>query len=445
MLGDFGNDFSKAFFGTDNLRDYTHGSKVFRSNNYALAPRQKFLFHVAFNLNTGEIPQLAKVFAGKQSTLSLLVKTAQLPTYQIDVEEMNQYNRKRMIQKKITYQPVQLTLHDDSSDLSRTLWYNYFSYYYKDPTHGYNTGDRNGFNARDIYNDKRVVNDWGFTGDSFSGGPKPAFFKDITIYGLSQKKYAAYVLINPIITDWVHDTYSYQDTNDTIGNTMTIRYETVKYYDGANGYTVPGFGAESHYDKTPSGLTRGGTSANILGAGGLLSAGGSIASDLEEGSIGSLLNAVRTAGTTANTFKGKDFGGILKSEAVGLLSETAKETLQGSTTSEILNTQVSSLVPSLGGFGFPRNLSSGISSVQNFAKPVDLFGLSATTPGAAPSTANPGSYVNRGTTVEDWARERASRTACPGGGFSGFISCEDRARLNNTAAGKANTTGSSTP
>jgi hypothetical protein len=50
---------------------------------------------------------------------------------------LNQYNRKRIVQKKIEYQPVQIEFHDDGGDLIRTLWYNYFSYYYKDPSQKY--------------------------------------------------------------------------------------------------------------------------------------------------------------------------------------------------------------------------------------------------------------------------------------------------------------------
>jgi hypothetical protein len=97
----FGADFLKGFFGSDYLKDYTHASKTFRANGYQLAPRYKFLFHVYFNLNTVEIPKLKEVFnRADQEDIGLLVKTVQLPNYDIDVETMNQYNRKRLIQKK---------------------------------------------------------------------------------------------------------------------------------------------------------------------------------------------------------------------------------------------------------------------------------------------------------------------------------------------------------
>jgi hypothetical protein len=41
-VGSFGQDFAKGFFGTEGTRDYTHASKVFRTNAYELKPRFKF-------------------------------------------------------------------------------------------------------------------------------------------------------------------------------------------------------------------------------------------------------------------------------------------------------------------------------------------------------------------------------------------------------------------
>ena len=71
----FGEDFLKGFFGNDFLKDYAHASKTFRSNNGALSPRRKFLFHVVFNLNIQQIPQLANVFQTDDlQNLNLLVK-----------------------------------------------------------------------------------------------------------------------------------------------------------------------------------------------------------------------------------------------------------------------------------------------------------------------------------------------------------------------------------
>ena len=344
-MSSFGQDFLKGFTATNSLRDYTHASKTFRTNAYELKPRFKFLFHVQFTLNVEQIPALrdSKIFGPTQiSTMSLAVKTVDLPKYNIDVATMNQYNRKRLVQTKINYEPVNITFHDDGGDNIREMWYQYYSYYYKDAAQQYISNapvtngtignvqtKQNGFpyNSRDIYEQNRVsnVNDWGFIGESIGDGTssesgKPPFFRDIQIIGFDQHKYARYILINPLITNWNHDTYDYSQGNGTMQHTMTIRYETVKYLNGGLGKpdTNIRWPDTAHYDNVPSPLARAGSTASIFGQGGLLSTGEGIMADLESGSVAGLIGAAQKAGAAYNTFKGKNLRSIVESEAVSL-------------------------------------------------------------------------------------------------------------------------------
>jgi len=373
----FGQDFLKSFFGNDYLRDYTHASKVFRSNGYENAPRTKFLFHVYFTLNTTQIPQLQQIFSSTDSsTIGLLVKSIDLPKFKIDTEVLNQYNRKRVIQKKINYDPINVKFHDDAGDLIRTMWYNYYSYYYKDPNQPYrglnNTngsiGDSatlsNGFsyNNRDIYNKDRYVNDWGFIGESYydsvnANGGKPPFFRDISIYGMNQHKFVEYVLINPVISDWSHDTYDYSQDNGVMENNVTLTYETVKYYTGAIGGVRPdtnvqGFGSPSYYDQQRSPLTRPGGTRSVLGQGGLLDTGLGIIDDLQSGSVAGLIGAVQKAGTAYNTFKGTNLKSVVTEEATGAIKDVLRGTTQGNPAAGV----VQSIIPP----NFSSNLATSL-------------------------------------------------------------------------------------
>lgn len=356
----FGQDFLQGFVGGRSLKDYAHASKTFRSNGYELAPRNKFLFHVYFNINSSNIRPLQTVFAqGDQTAIGLLVKTVQLPNFSIDTETLNQYNRKRIIQKKINYLPVRVEFHDDAGDIIRNMWYNYFSYYYKDPNQQYGsapaTNGTNGpsstqpgfsYNNRDIYSAERPVNDWGFIGESYDQGiggingsdtgGKPAFFQDITIYGLNQHKFAQYTLINPVIREWQHDTYDYSQGNGTMSNTMSIEYETVKYYTGAIGASRPdtnvkGFADPARYDLIKSSLSRPGSTASVLGQGGLLDAGIGIIEDLQSGGVAGVVGAVQKAATVNQTFKGKDLKSIVREEANIGLRDVLRNTQPGAT------------------------------------------------------------------------------------------------------------------
>jgi hypothetical protein len=364
-MGYFGEDFLKGFFGSDGLKDYSHAAKTFRTNGYELTPRYKFLFHVFFTINTGQIPQLQNAFGdGEVATVGLMVKTAQLPTYSITVDTMNQYNRKKLVQTKINYNPVQIVFNDDQSDLIRNMWYNYYRYYYKDSTYNYDNSasingsigrlqtQQNGFGygTGDIYENSRQVNDWGYAGEGYQDSlalpgstvnptTKPPFFRDIKIYGLSQKKFASYVLINPMITEWQHDTYDYSQGGATMTNTMTVAYETVKYYNGYVGgnqpsSTVVGFADPNHYDVTRSALARPGSTATVFGQGGLVDAGIGLLEDLNalqtgQGGLQNVLGAVQKAGTAYETFKSKNIASIANQEARQAGQQILQQSLPG--------------------------------------------------------------------------------------------------------------------
>jgi hypothetical protein len=350
-VGSFGQDFAKGFFGTEGTRDYTHASKVFRTNAYELKPRFKFLFHVTFTINTAQIPALNGIFASDDVTnLSYVVKTASLPTYTIDTATMNQYNRKRLIQTKIKYNPVTITFHDDGGDNVRNMWYNYYAYYYKDASQKYGSdsntngsagasqNQQTGFGGwdRDIYSDDRQVNDWGYIGESYNDGTssangKPPFFKDIRIAGFDKNhKYAEYVLINPIISGWQHDTYDYAQGNGIMENRMTIDYETVKYYDKAPNKSAVGFANPSHYDTRLSPIARPGSTNSIFGQGGLLDVVDGISEDLQSGSVLGLIGAVQKAGTFYNTNQQNGgFKKLLINEATALGTQAIQGAIPG--------------------------------------------------------------------------------------------------------------------
>lgn len=347
----FGQEELQPFPPGEGLRDYTHASKTFRSSGYNLAPRNKFLFYVYFNLNTS-IPAVANlVSGGKSSTIGLMVKSAQLPGYTIDVQTMNQYNRKRLVQTKINYNPAQIVFNDDSSDLIRNMWYQYYQYYYTDPTYKYgNTPNQKGvlgqlqvptvfggfsYGVNDTYSASRGAQKWGLAGQGYNNpslnslatsvltgaasGQVP-FFNDITISGMSQKTYAQYVMINPLITEWTHDTYDYSQGNGIMSHTMSIRYENVKYYSGAVGGAQPsdpvtGFADPAHYDTNISPIAVPGSNNTVMTQGTIRTSATGDKQDLQALSTGqnTLQNVLGAVGQSlvpmASTFLGSALAG----------------------------------------------------------------------------------------------------------------------------------------
>ena len=335
MSGFFQNlltDAAGTFFGSDFLRDYTHASKTFKPNAYQNAPNFKFLFHVYFQLNPTGLPE---------TNYGLLVKTVKLPSFTFDTTTLNQYNRKRIVQTKIKYDPVNITFHDDKGNAIRRMWKGYYNYYYADGTRPQVVfgGSRGAnpiaqltggggiagatdatYNNRTQYQPSITGNDsWGYQGGtSDPTGAKIPFFKNITVFGFNQHNFVAYTLINPVITNFSHDTYDYAQGNGTMEHQMTLDYETVVYNEGAiDGRSpsniVTGFGDEATYDRTLSPISRPGSQANILGQGGLVDGVGGAIDALSNGNI---LGAIQAAGTTYNTFKNVNVLNIAKSEVV---------------------------------------------------------------------------------------------------------------------------------
>ena len=121
---------SGLFGGSDaSMKDYQHANRLYVQNNYARAPKVNFLYFVNFNINQGVI--IDKTWEEKRKNdVGLLVKRVDLPKFTIGTETLNQYNRRTVVQTKLTYGNVQIEFHDDNSDITTDLWKNYYQYYY---------------------------------------------------------------------------------------------------------------------------------------------------------------------------------------------------------------------------------------------------------------------------------------------------------------------------
>jgi len=342
MAGDgvrnFLNNVAGGFFGNDYLRDYTHASKTFRNGFYQNAPKFKFLFHVYFDINTNVIGNVQ----GDNNNFGILVKSVKLPSYNVETQQLNQYNRKRINQTKIKYDPVDIVFHDDNDNFINGLWYKYYTYYYADATKpqvifagkrgaqpqpevrgggGISQANAANYNSRTQYQPSITgQDDWGYIGEtSVPNGPDPIkqpFFKNITIFGLNRHNFIAYTLINPIITRFSHDTYNYDEGAGIMANTMTIDYETVVYNQGSLAGNSPenivtGFGDRTNYDRKLSPIATPGSNNNILGPNGLIDGVGGTMSQLANNNI---LGAIRTAGSVYNGFKNVNLRQTLREE-----------------------------------------------------------------------------------------------------------------------------------
>lgn len=243
---------------TDNnkgiMGDFAHAASIFRSNNFDLAPKTKFLYHVNFNFNPLAIASLGI----DKKLLSVLVKTAELPKFSIQTDTLNQYNRKKITQVKVDYQPITIKFHDDNSNVVQDLWEYYFSFHYADSTTAkfdpirYAAFSRNAMD--DIGGKPAGLYRYGYdTGNLFR------FFNSIEIFQMSRQEWSRYVLVNPVIISWNHDSLDYSSSQPA-EQTMTVAYEAVAY---SNGDGTPDGYPDNKIDriKSPIGLKSDGTFA----------------------------------------------------------------------------------------------------------------------------------------------------------------------------------------
>lgn len=124
------------------VQDWTHATKVFVGSDLLRAPKYKGMFHVSFVFNNEAIEGGAKSLlqAVPRDVLSVLTKSIELPKFTMEYSTLNSYNHTTYNYKKIKYEPITVTFHDDMADLVQTFWYFYYAYYFADGGKAYSRG-----------------------------------------------------------------------------------------------------------------------------------------------------------------------------------------------------------------------------------------------------------------------------------------------------------------
>ena len=258
-----------------NLGDSRHASRLFGDGAFARAPRTKFLFHVFFELNDSAV-RSSDFKERHKKEIGLLVKSTSLPRISFDTDVKNQYNRKKIIYKNINYDPIQIKFHDDNLSIINSLWQLYFSYFSPEPNRQVTAGPyAPGMKNTGPYNSGASASDNKYRYGLDNDGVGYGFFRSITIYTMTKRRFNSYKLINPYIRTWDHGDVNYAESSGTVEATMDIGFESVIYGAGSiskSDQADPlGFG-NLHYDTVPSPLSiLGGAQSSLFGPGGILS------------------------------------------------------------------------------------------------------------------------------------------------------------------------------
>ena len=84
------NSFLKGFSdGLPGMKDYRHAARLYVDDNFKLAPKQKFLFHVVFDVDNDVAIRNQFISNNEQYELNMLVKACDLPRFDMNLEAVS--------------------------------------------------------------------------------------------------------------------------------------------------------------------------------------------------------------------------------------------------------------------------------------------------------------------------------------------------------------------
>lgn len=239
FLGKLGVGSNQKFL----LRDFRNAARLTPGVN---PPRQKFEGYVNFILNR----ELYATLYGDQSSnefrtqISSLVRTADLPSVVFQTETKNAYNKKRIVNTGVTYNPVSMTVFDTVGNEWITTLMKYFSYHFMDPRNNQKTDDRDisagniregGVENINSSAGKATGFDVGFNSNDagYNLNASAQFFERIDYVLYHGNKGVQYSIINPMMSEFKPGSIDYS-SSDVQEFTMTFDYERFTVYNKLN-------------------------------------------------------------------------------------------------------------------------------------------------------------------------------------------------------------------
>ena len=172
--------------------------------------------------------------------MSSLVRTADMPQVEFKTQTMNEYNKKKIVNTGVEYQPVTIRVVDTASNAWLQIIMKYFAYHYMNPRNKTQQGNR------DINSTTNFEGGLDFIGSQYGAGGtfdsnkygynpnlNPNFFERIDYVLYHAQKGVQYSLLNPVMTGFTHTPIDYA-SNELMEFTMTFQYESFTTYDQVN-------------------------------------------------------------------------------------------------------------------------------------------------------------------------------------------------------------------
>jgi hypothetical protein len=272
-----------GFFYEKSPRHATYNFNQDGKSLYTNQPRFPFEFYININLaNVGTAKDyISTVFnTASWSQVTPLVKSIEMPSMKIETTALNQYNRKRLSQTKIEFNPIKMVFHDVADGKTLKFWEMYYRYYFADGNEAGNneailppgkkkpmtveqliknitpsinpnitslaTSVKNLINGtqpaakptptntlgqksaiQNIVTDTLDNHNFGFNLDRVKDIRN--LIQSIDIFQVHGGRFNKVTLVNPRIASFNHDTLNYASSDKTVEITMSIEYEYAYY------------------------------------------------------------------------------------------------------------------------------------------------------------------------------------------------------------------------
>jgi len=272
-----------GFYYEKSSRHATYNFNQEARSLYRNQPRFPFEYYINISLNQvgtakSYIQQYFNTVDWQQ--MAPLVKSIDMPSFKIETTPLNQYNRKRLSQTKVTFDPIKVVFHDVADGKTLKFWEMYYRYYFADGNEPGKNEPKLSQNKKSTYSVESLIKNItpainpnlaslpSSIKNMFGGGNTPGsvsptnsvgvksgiqnivadtldnhkfgfnlptvenirnLIQTIDIYQVHAGRFNQVTLVNPRISAFTHDVLNYGDTSKTLELTFTFEYEYAYY------------------------------------------------------------------------------------------------------------------------------------------------------------------------------------------------------------------------
>lgn len=212
------------------LRSPATAPRIFGADSpgqlFTAVPRFKFDFVTEFRLTQSGLAMTNQAkLNDRKSDRNIVFKVRQITKPRITLvhETLNQYNKKRIVYKKVDYQETSLRIYDTVDNSMLSLWVDYFTYFFGDSRPKNNSSYMQGIDEAAFSDDTG----WGFR-PLVNGYNSTNFFEYIKVIAFYARTYTAFKYINPKITsiDFGEKDYAQSEVEEI---NVNFAYEAIEY------------------------------------------------------------------------------------------------------------------------------------------------------------------------------------------------------------------------